>query len=101
MASETQNTPDNSDDKRQQTIIGLAMLAGAGVTIIMLALTVGVIIPNVDSGLIGLSLLVGFGLLVMGVGGWVGVVQPHKNFDDITQPQYHGHHDDDHDEANP
>ena len=91
MASEqeTQTTVETSNE----TVLSiLAMLGGLGITLMVVAAGVGVVWENADSGLIGLIVMAGAGFLVASVGGWVMVVRPHENFDDISQPLYHGHH---------
>ena len=72
---------------------GLALAAGIGVILMILALAVGVIQgETADANALGLVIAGGLILLIVGVGGWVGVVQPYRNFDDINQPKDTGHH---------
>jgi hypothetical protein len=62
----------------------------------IIALGIGVIGGDQAAGdSLGLLFIVGLALLILGFAGWFSVVQPHKNFDDITVPQYTGHHGDD------
>ncbi len=75
-----------------QIISGLAMTGGAGITLAMLALSIGVIDPTADSRVIGLAVLAGVLALTSAIVAWFFVVQPHKHFDDINVPQYTGHH---------
>lgn len=79
--------------------MGFALLAGAGVTLMIVALGIGVIQGTAaDGGLIGL--LFGGGLLALLAGAiaWYGVVRPDTHFDDINVPldTGHGHGHDEH-----
>lgn len=77
--------------------VSLALMAGLGVTLMMVAAGIGVIQgESADSELVGLLFAGGIGLFIVGVVAWAGVVRPWENFDDINEPHYHGHH---HDEA--
>lgn len=67
------------------------MLGGLGITLIVGALILGVADPNAPSNVIGLVVLTGFLCLGSAIAAWIGVVQPHKHFDDINVPLYHGH----------
>lgn len=78
---------------------GLAMLGGGGLTLAIIALSVGAVFgENADQGLIGLLFAGGLLAFISATVAWFGYVQPHKHFDDITQPLYHGHahHETDH-----
>jgi hypothetical protein len=79
-------------------LYGLAMLGGLGLTLMIVAAGIGVVLPEVDSSFVGMIVALGFGLLVTGIGGWVIATRPFENFDDITVPQYHGHHETHHEE---
>lgn len=95
MADHTeQQQPEQKPEITPQLSTMLAMIGGGGIILAIVALGVGVVNPNANSSTIGMLVLAGIGLLVLGVGGWVVAAQPHKNFDDINQPMYHGHHDD-------
>lgn len=73
---------------------GLALTAGAGLILMILALAFGVVQGEAADGtIIGLTFAAGLALLIVGIGGWVAVVQPFEHFDDINVPQYTGHHD--------
>jgi hypothetical protein len=75
--------------------LGLAFIAGAGLTLMIIAAGFGVITgENVDSASLGLFFAVGFAMLATGIIAWFAVVRPDTHFDDINQPMYHGHHDD-------
>jgi ABC-type nickel/cobalt efflux system permease component RcnA len=95
VATETHDTPEApaKETKEQEELLlrWLSALGGGGIVVMMIAASVGVINPDVDSGLIGLVVLVGAAALLMAIGAWTIVVQPHKNFDDINQPLYGGH----------
>ncbi|RMG88260.1 MAG: hypothetical protein D6712_03955 [Chloroflexi bacterium] len=83
-----------SNQPSRGVILALAFTSGIGFVIMMLAFAAGVI-GAMDENSFGLWLLFGFILFVGGIGGWFGVVQPHKHFDDINVPMYHGHHEED------
>jgi len=92
VTTNTSNTP-------RSLVIGLAMTAGLGLTLMMVALGTGVIQGEAaDSRAIGLLFVTGLALLILGFAGWFGVVRPDKHFDDINVPQYTGHHDEHHTE---
>lgn len=96
MATETSNetTETNNND---QLLTWIAMIGGVGITLIVVVLAIGVVNPNASGGAVGMGVLVGFALIATSVGAWVIIEQPHKDFDDINVPQYHGHHhEDDH-----
>ena len=79
--------------------LGLALLAGSGATLMIVALGIGVVGGEDNQNLVGLLLIIGLGILMGGVIGWAGVVQPWANFDDINEPLYFGHHhEEDHDD---
>lgn len=74
-------------------ILTVSLVAGAGVVVAILALAVGVVQGSAaDSGLIGLLFAAGVLLFVLGAGAWIGIAQPHRHFDDISQPMDDGHH---------
>jgi len=62
--------------------LGLAVLAGSGMTLMIIAVGIGVITGQ------GVNLLFALGLvaLVGGGGAWVAVERPFTHFDDIDQP---------------
>lgn len=78
--------------------LGLAVLAGVGMTLMIVAGGVGVI---TGQG-VGLWFALGTAMLVGGGAAWVAVERPFTHFDDINQPldaDGHGHDahaDDDH-----
>jgi hypothetical protein len=74
-------------------VLGMSMLAGLGVTLIVLALSIGVVQGNAaDGNAIGLTFAIGVGLFVFGAGGWYALTQPQRHFDDINVPLDDGHH---------
>jgi hypothetical protein len=78
---------------RQPIPFGLALTAGGGLILMILALGIGVLQgTSADSSLIGLLFVAGLLLLVAGVGAWAAVVRPFANFDDINVPKDSGHH---------
>jgi hypothetical protein len=74
------------------------MVAGLGVTLMIIALAVGVIQGSAaDTNAVGLLFAGGLVLFILGAGSWFAIVQPQKHFDDINQPaeaDHHGHADD-------
>lgn len=74
---------------------GLSMLAGFGLIVMILALGVGVLTPNMDSGTVGFFMILGLVLFISGLVGWLSVVRPFSHFDDINEPiadaHSHGH----------
>lgn len=88
----TENSNETPETKNEQLLAWMSALGGAGIVAIVVALGLGVVNPQADSSAIGIAVLFGFALLVTAIGGWVVIEQPHKDFDDINVPQYHGHH---------
>lgn len=84
-------------------VLGLSMTAGLGLTLMILALALGVVQgESADSRAVGLLFLTGLFLLLGGIAGWFGVVQPQKHFDDINVPQDNGHdHENEHHSIEP
>lgn len=72
------------------------MLGGLGLTIVVVALGVGVIVPNADNNAVGLAILTGLLILGGAIGGWLAVVQPFTHFDNINVPAEDDHHHDSH-----
>ena len=95
--AETHGTPETTKREVSKSVLtGIAMIGGLGITLMMLALGYGVIRPDAPSDIIGLVVALGVGLLITSIAGWVIAVRPHEHFDDITVPQYHGHHHEEH-----
>jgi ABC-type nickel/cobalt efflux system permease component RcnA len=93
VAPETETTKAS-----ESTLTILAMLGGLGIVAMVVAAGIGVVLPEIDSGLVSLIVLAGAGFLVTSIGGWVIATRPYENFDDITVAQYHGHHHEEHHE---
>jgi ABC-type nickel/cobalt efflux system permease component RcnA len=72
---------------------GLSLVAGMGVTVIMLALGIGVVQADANPSVIGAAIWAGVALMAIGIGGWIAVTRPFAHFDDINQPLEadHGH----------
>ncbi len=84
----------HTDHLSKPVPFGLSLTAGAGLVLMILALGFGVVQgQGANSTAVGLTFVGGLGLLIIGVVGWFATVQPFKNFDDINQPHYTGHHD--------
>jgi hypothetical protein len=92
----TQESHDNTPAPSKSLLTGLSMIGGLGITMATLAAAIGVVLPDANSSVVGLVALSGAALLVLSVGGWFVATQPHKHFDDINQPLYHGHHHEEH-----
>jgi hypothetical protein len=81
-------------------ILGLALVAGLGFILMMIALGIGVIQGSAaNSNAIGLLFASGLALFILGLVGWFATARPDKHFDDINVPQYTGHHEEPHDDA--
>jgi ABC-type nickel/cobalt efflux system permease component RcnA len=90
----------NTGRKFTPLTMGLAMIAGLGLILMVIALSIGVIEgANADSTIVGLVFAGGLGLMVVGIGAWFAVVQPQKHFDNIEVPMYSGHHEEHHEPA--
>ncbi len=72
------------------TRYSLAMVGGAGMTLMILGASVGVIygatLDAQSTHSLGLMLLVGLLLLALAIGFWLGWVRPFERFDDINVP---------------
>lgn len=72
------------------TQYGLAMVGGAGITLMILGAGVGVIygasLGADATHTLGLLIVVGLLLLVLAVGFWLGWTRPFERFDDINVP---------------
>jgi hypothetical protein len=97
VAAENHETPETTKREVSKSVLtGIAMIGGLGITLMMLALGIGVILPDAPSDIIGLVVALGVGLLITSIAGWIVAVRPYEHFDDITEPQYHGHDHDEH-----
>lgn len=100
MSTETHETQENEQPKvSENVLVGISMIGGLGIFMALVAVGIGVVLPDAPSDIVGLTVAVGVGLLITSIAGWTLVVRPHENFDDINEPLYHGHHHDDHDDA--
>lgn len=92
MAGQNENT--ERDPQSQNSItLGFSLLAGLGVTLMMVGAAWGVIEgESADSTTIGLLIIAGALMFISGAGVWMGYTRPWETFDDISQPMYHGHH---------
>jgi hypothetical protein len=74
-------------------VLGVAMVAGLGVILMIIALGVGVILgAAANSNTVGLLFAAGLVLFILGAVAWFAVVQPQKHFDDINKPAADDHH---------
>jgi 4-amino-4-deoxy-L-arabinose transferase-like glycosyltransferase len=82
--------------------LSLAMLAGGGVVLMILALALGVVGDETSTSLISVLFVGGLLALITGSIAWYGVVRPDTHFDDINQPldggHGHGHDTETHDD---
>jgi hypothetical protein len=79
----------------QPVQFGLALTAGGGLILMIIALGIGVVSADAGS-LVGTLFLLGLLLLIVGIVAWIGYTRPFANFDDINEAKYHGHAHDDH-----
>ncbi|MEP7290468.1 MAG: hypothetical protein ABI835_01740 [Chloroflexota bacterium] len=84
------------DPTRNPTSFGLALTAGAGLILMILALGFGVIQSDANGTVIGVTFAGGLLLMVVGIVAWLAMTKPFTHFDDINQPKYTGHHDEHH-----
>lgn len=90
MSHETQSVSKN-------VVTGLSMIGGLGLTLIVIALGIGVIrgdtVDSALTNLLGLMVVAGFMALAGAIIAWIAVVQPHKHFDNINEPlEEEAHH---------
>lgn len=77
--------------------LGLALIGGTGLILMVVALGIGVAVPDADAATTGGLLLFGAMALVSGIVGWAIVVRPSAHFDDINVPKDIHVHTEDHD----
>lgn len=77
--------------------LALAMVAGTGVVVMIVALAIGVIAPD-QQDLVAILFVAGLLAMIGGSIAWAGVVRPFENFDDINIGTYEGHHHEEHDD---
>ncbi len=82
-------------------LAGLAFIAGAGLTLMIIAGGIGVVGGEAaDSASLSLLFILGVAMLISGSVAWFAIVRPDTHFDNINVPMYHGHdHHDDHAEG--
>ena len=72
------------------------MVGGAGMTLLILGASIGVIygagLGAESTHSLGLALIVGLLLLILAIGFWLGWVRPFERFDDINVPAETEHH---------
>ncbi|MCK6579658.1 MAG: hypothetical protein L6Q98_16310 [Anaerolineae bacterium] len=77
---------------RQPVAFGLALTAGGGLVLIIIALALGVVNnAAVEGGAVGYLFVAGLLLLIVGIVTWAAVVRPFEHFDDINEPKDSGH----------
>lgn len=78
------------------TLYGLAMAGGAGMTLMILGASIGVIygtaLDAASTHQLGLMIVIGLFLLILAVGFWLGWARPFERFDDINVPAEPEHH---------
>ncbi len=90
-----------TDQPSRALQFGLAFIAGIGLTLMVVVAGVAVVDTSASSASLGLWFAIGTAMLISGIIAWFIVVRPHKHFDDINVPLYHGHEHDDEHEAHP
>ncbi len=87
---------ESSEQPSRLTLINLSMVGGLGITLVIVAATIGVIggasLDAQSTNLIGLAVVAGILLLIVAIGFWAGIVRPFENFDDINVPAEPEHH---------
>ncbi len=89
---ETIVTTDNASATQPSrlTLYGLAMVGGAGMTLMILAASIAVIfgqgLAAESTHSLGLLFVIGVLLELLAVGFWLGWVRPFERFDDINVP---------------
>ncbi|MEM6284334.1 MAG: hypothetical protein AAF787_19235 [Chloroflexota bacterium] len=85
-------------DPKHPLNVALAVVGGIGLTLMTIALGVGVVQgADTSTTLVAGLFWTGLVMLIGATAAWIGVAQPYRHFDDINVPQYTGHdHDDDH-----
>lgn len=78
-------------------MLGLALIGGTGLILMVLALGLGVSVPDADESVVGGMLLLGVMALGFGIVSWIIVARPSANFDDINVPKDIHVHTEDHD----
>ena len=92
----TENGGNAARQPSNLTQYGLAMVGGAGMTLMVLGASIGVIhgtsLDAASTHQLGLAIVVGLLLLVLAIGFWLGWVRPFERFDDINVPAEPEHH---------
>lgn len=100
MAEHTENQIGSGEEQAppsESLVTGMAIIGGIGLTLMSVGLAIGVIQgAEANTVFVGALFWMGLVLLFGASAAWFAIVQPHKHFDDINQPQYTGHRDDDH-----
>ena len=77
----------------QPLLLGLALIAGTGFVLMMIALAAGALQGDAaDMGFVSGAFILGLALFVFGLVGWLVSVRPWQNFDDNNVPKDIGHH---------
>ncbi len=76
---------------RQPIPFGLSLAAGGGMTLMIVALGLGVANVGDSSSTVGFLFIAGLLLLIAGIGAWLAITRPFAHFDDINQPKDSGH----------
>jgi len=88
--TEHEHTDETREQPSQLTLINLSMVGGLGITMMIIAATIGVIggatLDEQSTNLIGLAVVAGLLLLIVAIGFWAGLVRPFEEFDDINVP---------------
>ncbi len=84
-----------SEDRKKLSnplTLGMALAAGTGLVLMMIALGIGVVQPNAAGNAVGATFALGLVLFLLGVVAWAVVTRPFAHYDDINVPMDTGHH---------
>lgn len=70
----------------------LALLAGLGLTLMVVGAALGVI-GSAEGSALGVFFAAGAAMFACGIIAWFASNRPDSHFDDINEPRYHGHDD--------
>ena len=81
---------------KKLTLYGLAMVGGLGMTLMIFAVSIGVIYGEMldasSTHSLGLLIVAGMFLLLLSIVFWLGWLRPFQGFDDINVPAEPEHH---------
>ncbi|MFW5692011.1 MAG: hypothetical protein ACOCX3_01530 [Chloroflexota bacterium] len=84
-----EETSEETIDTRNSLTLSFAMLAGLGLTLMMVSAGIGVIQgEQADNSLLGLIFAAGVALMISGVVAWMGAARPWERFPSVTEGYY-------------